>query len=90
MEGFYLVNSGTTGITESFVTIGAIYAGMICTSAMIIRRTRPGYVPAGFTPPVPGTGGAVHGNVHVNSLLKTPQFWYLFTTASESTMIIIF
>lgn len=83
VEGFYLVNSGATGITESFVTIGAIYASIICTSAMIIRRTLPGYVPPGFTPPVPGTGGAVKGNVHVNNLLKTPQFWLLFSTSSE-------
>ena len=42
-----------------------------------------GYLPPGFTPPVPGTGGAVKGNMHVNSLLKTPQFWLLFTTSSN-------
>ena len=85
-----MVNSGGTGVTASFVTIGAIYAGIILTSAMVIRRTQPGYIPAGFTPPVPGTGGAVKGNVHVNSLLKTPQFWLLFTTSSKLNELKIF
>ena len=44
VEGFYLVNSGATGVAASFMTIGAIYAGIIVTSSMIIRRAQPGYI----------------------------------------------
>lgn len=45
VEGFYLVNSGATGVGASFAAIGAIYAGMIMTAAMTIRRAQPGSYP---------------------------------------------
>jgi hypothetical protein len=41
-EGFYLVNTGGTGVATSFITIGAIYAAIIGTAAMTIRRAQPG------------------------------------------------
>jgi len=79
-EGFYLVGSGNTGVGAALAAIGGIYAATVITSAMIIKRPAPGYVPAGYTPPpVPAGAGA---NVHVDSLFKTPQFWFLFSTST--------
>lgn len=81
-EGFYLVGSGNTGVSSALACIGAIYATTVFTSSLIIKRPAPGFVPEGWTPPTTGaTIGAV-GNVDVATVMKTPQFWFLFTTST--------
>lgn len=79
-EGFYLVGSGNTGVASALGVMGAIYASTIVSSALMIRRPAPGYVPAGWTPP-PGVA-ANSGNVNVATVMKTPQFWFLFSTST--------
>jgi len=78
-EGFYLVGSGNTGVALSLASIGAVYTAMVFGSALMIRRPPPGYIPAGYTPPETSAAGA---NVHVDTVLKTPQFWFLWTTCT--------
>ena len=79
-EGFYLVGSGNTGVASALGVMGAIYASTIVSSALMIRRPAPGYVPAGWTPP---QGVAANsGNVNVATVMKTPQFWFLFSTST--------
>ena len=56
-----------------------MYASVVFTSSLLIRRPAAGYLPAGYVPPPTTTGGA---NVHVDTVLKTPQFWCLFTTST--------
>lgn len=79
-EGFYLVGSGSTGVATSMLTIAAIYSGILAISALSIKRPALGYVPAGYIPPVTSMEGG--GNVHVDTVLKTPQFWLLFSTTT--------
>lgn len=79
-EGFYLVGSGNTGVGAGLATMGAIYAATVMSSAMLIRRPQPGYIPAGYTPPATQAGGGM--NVDANTVLKTPQFWLLFSTST--------
>merc|ERR1719370_2075667 len=79
-EGFYLVGSGNTGGASALACMGAIYAGTILSSALMIRRPAPGYVPPGWTPPE--GSAAVLGNVDVATVMKTPQFWFLFSTST--------
>eukprot|EP00088_Acartia_fossae_P038604 TRINITY_DN40040_c0_g1_i6.p1 TRINITY_DN40040_c0_g1~~TRINITY_DN40040_c0_g1_i6.p1 ORF type:complete len:518 (+),score=109.22 TRINITY_DN40040_c0_g1_i6:75-1556(+) len=78
-EGFYVVGSGNTGIATSLSIMGGIYAALIMSSSLMIRRPADGYLPKGFTPPATAGSGL---NVPVDNLLKTPQFWLLFSTAS--------
>ena len=80
-EGFYLVGSGNTGVASALATMSAIYGTLVVSSAFLMKRPYPGYVPQGWTPPVSATGGAVQ-NVHTETVLKTPQFWLLFTTST--------
>jgi len=82
-EGFYLVGSGNSGVSAGLLTMAALYAGILVSSALTIKRPQPGYLPAGYTPPATATGSA--NNVHVDDVMKTPQFWLLFTT---STMLL--
>ena len=47
-EGFYLVGSGSTGVAPALACIGAMYTATIVSSALMIKRPAPGYVPAGL------------------------------------------
>merc|ERR1719315_436485 len=78
LEGFYVVGSGNTGVTAGLATIGAIYGVGILLASLLIKKPQPGYLPPGYTPPET-SGGA---NVPVDNLLKTPQFWLLWSTAT--------
>merc|ERR1719288_152991 len=63
--------------------MGAAYFTAIFLSSLMIKRPPAGYLPAGYTPPAASVGGAaLPGNVPVDNLLKTPQFWLLWSTAT--------
>ncbi len=83
-EGFYLVGSGNTGVAAGLATMAVIYGTTVVTSAFLMKKPAPGYVPDGWTPPTGGGGGgsAPSLNVNVNTVLKTPQFWLLFSTST--------
>jgi len=82
-EGWYLVGSGNTGVAAGLATMGAAYFTAIFLSSLMIKRPPAGYLPAGYTPPAASAGGAaLPGNVPVDNLLKTPQFWLLWSTAT--------
>merc|ERR1719187_1863620 len=78
LEGFYIVGSGNTGVSAGLATIGALYGANILLASLLIKKPQPGYLPPGYTPPET-SGGA---NVPVDNLLKTPQFWLLWSTAT--------
>ena len=77
--GLYLVGSGNTGLGASLAVVAALYSGLILTSALTIARPPPGYCPPGYTAPSSASSGL---NVPVENVLKTPQFWLLFSTAT--------
>merc|ERR1712156_1190019 len=79
-EGFYVVGSGNTGVAGALGTIAAVYGATVVTSALLMKKPAPGYIPQGWTPP-PATSGA-GSNVDANTVLKTPQFWLLFSTST--------
>ena len=80
--GSYLVSSGDTGLGPSLAVLAGLYSALILCSALSISRPPPGYSPPGRSPapaPDPAAGG---GNVPVEAVLGTPQFWLLFTTST--------
>jgi hypothetical protein len=46
-------------------------------SALSFKIPYPGYSPEGWKPPPPAAGSSVSGNsyVHIDNVMKTPQFW---------------
>merc|ERR1719411_744732 len=80
-EGFYLVGSGNTGVAPALATIAAIHGATVVTSALMMKKPAAGYIPDGWTPPATASGGAVN-NVNATTVLKTPQFWLLFSTST--------
>ena len=81
--GSYLVSSGDTGLGPSLAVLAGLYSALILCSALSIARPPPGYSPPGRSPaPAPGPAAGGGGNVPVEAVLGTPQFWLLFTTAT--------
>jgi MFS family permease len=80
-EGVYVVGTGSTGVAQTFVTIGAIYLLVMIAAAFSYRIPAPGWTPPGWTPP-----DALHRDkkmisahdVHIDEALKTPQFYQLW------------
>jgi MFS family permease len=80
-EGVYLVDTGRAGVAETFLVLGLGYFVIMMLASVSYRIPGPGWLPAGYTPPVQGSGGKkmmVHGYVDVNEALKTPQFYLLW------------
>jgi MFS family permease len=68
----------SVGVLETFVTMGAIYfVAMLC-GAFGYRLPRPGWKPAGWTPPLEKKAMITRHDVHVDEAIKTPQFWFLW------------
>ena len=75
-EGLYLVGSGDSGNAAVLATMSIAYFSVMLASAFAMRLPAAGYVPAGYVPPQTTlTGG--QQNVHVDSVMKTPQFYLL-------------
>merc|ERR1711963_372378 len=47
----------------------------------MMKKPAAGYIPDGWTPPATASGGAVN-NVNASTVMKTPQFWLLFSTST--------
>jgi len=76
-EGYYVVGSGNTGVAAALATMGAGYFSAVLLSSLAMKTPPAGYLPAGYSPPQ-----ASGANVPVDNLLKTPQFWLLWSTAT--------
>lgn len=81
-EGFYVVGTGNTGVATGLFGMAAIYGAAVVTSAVLMKKPYPGYLPEGYTPPPVTAGSAAGSNVNVTEVLKTPQFWFLFSTST--------
>mmetsp|Transcript_4279 Transcript_4279/g.15782 ORF Transcript_4279/g.15782 Transcript_4279/m.15782 type:complete len:442 (-) Transcript_4279:36-1361(-) len=90
-EGVYVVGTGSTGAAPALAVMGGAYLATMLASAFAIRRPAPGYKPDGWEPEgakkadvatsrtMVGTPAPVGGNVHVDQVMKTPQFYSLST-----------
>ena len=58
--------------------MACVYSCIIMTSALTIARPPPGYL----IPQATSVSGGASLNVPVENVLKTPQFWQLFSTAT--------
>ena len=79
-EGVYLVNSGATGVAETFFVIGLIYLVVMLIAAFSYRIPAEGWKPDGWTEPSDEKREALISshNVHLDEALKTRQFYQLW------------
>ncbi len=79
-EGVYVVDSGATGVAETFFVIGVIYLLVMLAAAFSYRLPAPGWKPAGWVePPHDARHQLITRNdVDIDQALKTPQFYQLW------------
>ena len=79
-EGVYLVNTGASGVAETFLIIGLIYLAVMLLAAFSYRIPADGWKPAGWTEPSETERGSLISkyNVHIDEALKTRQFYQLW------------
>ena len=79
-EGVYLVNTGATGVAETFLVIGLIYLAVMLIAAFSYRIPAEGWKPEGWTEPYEEKRGSLISthNVHLDEALKTRQFYQLW------------
>ncbi len=80
IEGFYYVGTGDTGAAAALALCGVMYTSIMICSAFTIKRPLPGYKPAGFNIATSQNTQVVPQNVHVETVMKTPQYWFLAAT----------
>ena len=64
-------------MAAALATMGATYFSAVFLSSLLMKTPPAGYLPVGYSPPQ-----ASAANVPVDNLLKTPQFWLLWSTAT--------
>lgn len=79
-EGVYAIGTGSSGVGETLAVFGAAYLGVMATAALAYRMAPVGFTPAGWTRPAAAAAGGVRTYVHIDTLMKTPQFWMIFTS----------
>lgn len=77
--GYYLVNSGNTGLASSLFTLAVLYAGLLGISAMTIKRP-----PLDHSDHYKPSASISASNLAVpaHTVTSTPQYWLLFSTAT--------
>ena len=79
--GVYLVGTGSVGVSETFLTLGAIYFVVMTIAALSYRVPAEGWVPKGWTPPSDAEiekKMITTKHVHIDEAIRTPQFYLLW------------
>ncbi|NQU42463.1 OFA family MFS transporter, partial [bacterium] len=79
-QGVYVAGTGSTGAAGAFFSLGAIYFIIMIMAAFAYRVPAPGWVPRGWNPE-PDKGGKkmiTRNHVHIDHVLRIPQFWLLW------------
>ena len=79
--GVYLADTGTVGVAETFLVLGAAYTVIMLFAAFSYRIPAPGWQPAGWAPPdaaTPAKKMISRNDVGVDQAMRTPQFWLLW------------
>lgn len=79
-EGVYVVNTGATGVAETFLILGAIYLIVMMFAAFSYRIPAEDWKPEGWVEPSDEKRDALISakNVDIDQALKTPQFYQLW------------
>ncbi|MEL6508229.1 MAG: OFA family MFS transporter [Pseudomonadota bacterium] len=76
--GVYVVGTGNTGASATFMTLGIIYFCVMVFAAFQYRVPKEGWKPEGWQPKEVASGMVTRNHVHIDQALKTPQFWLLW------------
>ena len=69
----------STGVAETFVTLGAAYFVLMMFGVFTVRVAPEGWLPAGYVPGADARARVTAASVDVGTAVRTPQFWLLWT-----------
>ena len=81
-EGVYVVGTGSTGVAETFLTLGVVYFVVMIAAAFSYRVPPEGWAPEGWSPPEKEEAAGkmiTRNHVDIDQALRTPQFYLLWT-----------
>lgn len=76
-EGVYAVGTGSVGVAQTFIALGVVYFVIMTLASFSYRVPPPDWKPAGFVPKT-SSGMVTSNDVHVDTALRTPQFYQLW------------
>ncbi|MEX2524086.1 MAG: OFA family MFS transporter [Gammaproteobacteria bacterium] len=79
--GVYLLGTGSSGVAQTFFTMGVIYFVVMMIAAFAYRVPATGWTPAGWTPPDEAHAEKqmmTRHHVDIDEAMKTPQFYQLW------------
>jgi len=76
--GTYFLNE-QGGIENTYMYLGIIFLAMVFLGALLLINPKPGYCPAGWTPPAPGKAGSASKDYTWREMIRTKSFWLLWT-----------
>lgn len=68
----------STGVAETFLTMGLIYLAFMMLGSLIVRVPPEGWKPEGWVPKANSGKMMTDGHVNANDAIRTPQFYLLF------------
>ncbi len=80
-EGIYVVGTGSVGVAQTFLVLGALYFVVMLIAAFSYRVPAEGWQPEGFVAPTEDSeqrSMLTTHNVDIDEALKTPQFYQLW------------
>jgi OFA family oxalate/formate antiporter-like MFS transporter len=67
------------GVETAYMYLGVIFLAMVFLGALLLINPKPGYCPAGWTPPAPGKAGSASKDYTWREMIRTKSFWLLWT-----------
>ena len=74
----HFATPSSVGIMQTFIVMGCIYFLSMLIGSLTIRTPPKNWRPAGWTPPVVKDDMISQHHVHIDQVLKTPQFYLLW------------
>jgi MFS family permease len=77
----FFETDSSVGVAPTFITMGLIYFASMTLGAITIRVPSPDWKPAGWNPEESSDNDndmVTQNDVHIDTALKTPQFWLLW------------
>lgn len=76
--GIYVVGTGDTGASATFMTLGIVYFSVMIVASFMYRVPPENWKPEGWEPKEQTNRMVTREHVHIDQALKTPQFWQMW------------
>ncbi|RMC34758.1 OFA family MFS transporter [Paracoccus alkanivorans] len=76
--GIYVVGTGDTGASATFMTLGIVYFCVMIVASFMYRVPPENWKPEGWEPKEQTNRMVTREHVHIDQALKTPQFWQMW------------